>query len=108
MAKNNSDSNAIRFISESGYHRPRIRRSLFLLGGGVILAGVGTFLITNGLPDYSVRRAQLTVQLIPLVLGVLALIFGVVGLVSALIGFARSGSAATDLVVDQDGLTDYS
>ena len=108
MAQNNPDSNAIRFISEPGHHRPRIRRSLLLLGGGVILAGVGTFLIANGLPDYSVRRAQLTVQLIPLVLGVLALIFGVVGLVSALIGFARSGSAATDLVVDQDGLTDYS
>ena len=105
MAPNNPDSNAIRFISEPGHHRPRIRRCLLLLGGGVILAGVGTFLIANGLPDYSVRRAQLTVQLIPLALGVFSLIFGVVGLISGLMGFARSGSAATDLIVDRGGLT---
>lgn len=92
------------FVSLPQYHRPRLRRGLYLLAIGVALLGLGTYLFSQGLPDISSRRPQLMAQGIPTIGGAFTLIFGVIGVATSAVRLRRRGSQATDLELEQQGI----
>ncbi|WP_313810851.1 hypothetical protein [Glutamicibacter sp.] len=101
--RNSADS--IWFISHREYHRPRLRRSTYLLGIGIALSSLGYYLISSDLPDMSSRRPQVIAQWTPMVVGLATLIFGTIGAATAFSGLRRSSSQAIDLDFGENGIT---
>jgi hypothetical protein len=93
------------FTSRSEHHRPRIWRSLVLVLLGAPLFALGLYLVANGLPEMSVRKAEIWFSGGPLVLGAVGLVFGTYGLVSGIHGAMRTGDDAIDLELGKDGVT---
>lgn len=93
------------FTSRSEYHRPRIWRSLVLVLVGAPLFALGWYLVANGLPEMSVRKAEIWFSGGPLILGVAGLAFGAYGLMSSIPGAMRTSDAAIDLELGDVGIT---
>lgn len=92
------------FTSRSEHHRPRIWRSLVLVLLGAPLFALGLYLVANGLPVMSVRKAEIWLSGGPLMLGVVGLAFGMYGLVSGARGAMRTGDDAIDLELGDAGV----
>ncbi|HWV50157.1 MAG TPA: hypothetical protein VN035_11950 [Microbacterium sp.] len=71
---------------------------------GAPLFALGWYLVANGLPEMSVRKAEIWFSGGPLILGVAGLAFGTYGLVSGIHGAMRTGDDAIDLEFSDAGV----
>lgn len=93
------------FTSRSEYHRPRIWRSLVLVLLGAPLLALGLYLVANGWPEMSLRKAEIWFSGLPLILGVVGLAFGAYGWMTSIPGAMRTGGDAIDLELGEAGIT---
>lgn len=98
-------SRAQSFTSRRELHRPRLRRGTILVLIGVPVLARGWYLIANDLPDVSIRRLQIQVQLTWTTMGIILLAFGAYGLVTGAMGMMRKGAEAIDLELGDAGVT---
>jgi len=105
MGRRNTESPGVNgFVTQPGHHLPRFRKGLLLFVGGAMLAFLAYYLMSNDLPDYSSRRAQVSAQWLPAAFGIALLGFGAIGTVTAVAGLKRTGAQAIDMIVEKSGL----
>lgn len=93
------------FTSRSSYHWRRIWRSAILVILGAPLFALGLYLVANGLPEMSVRKAEIWFSGGPLILGAVGLALGAYGLMTSIPGAMRTGDDAIDLELGDVGIT---